>query len=262
MGARPQLKFFKNQIQYILEGKKTLEPRPRSDQWIKKISKADEIDLTYGPRFGSPFVFATAKLLKVEVRPFETTTKQDLIQISRGWEERTTDEFIKEHNEWFAKEIASGYAVVDANYTDASQMLSKTDNVRGYIYVLSSKSVDSKITTVKNLYKIGYSTTPIATRIKNAQKDPTYLMAPVEVVSSYIVTNEFNPQKIEYFLHRIFAEAALNINVIGPDGREYKPLEWFSVPLDVIDMAVNLLQSGEIVDYVYDLSSESLVLTN
>ena len=51
---RPQLKFFKDQIGYVLNGSKTLEPRPRSPQWIKMISQVEEIDLTYGPRFSTP----------------------------------------------------------------------------------------------------------------------------------------------------------------------------------------------------------------
>ena len=109
---RPQLKFFKDQIGYVLAGSKTLEPRPRSPQWIKMISQVEEIDLTYGPRFSTPKIFARAKVKKVEVRPFETTTKEDLKEISRGWEEREPQEFIEVHNKWYADELAKGYPVV------------------------------------------------------------------------------------------------------------------------------------------------------
>ncbi|PIZ49728.1 hypothetical protein COY29_01120, partial [Candidatus Woesebacteria bacterium CG_4_10_14_0_2_um_filter_39_14] len=49
---------------------------------------------------------------KVEVRPFETTTKEDLKEISRGWEEREPQEFIEVHNKWYADELAKGYPVV------------------------------------------------------------------------------------------------------------------------------------------------------
>jgi hypothetical protein len=68
--------------------------------------------LTYGPRFSPPKIFALAKIEKVEVRLFETTTKGDLSRISRGWEEKATEEFIKVHNEWYSKELAKGYPVV------------------------------------------------------------------------------------------------------------------------------------------------------
>lgn len=108
---RPQLKFLKDQIGYVLDGSKTLEPRPRSPQWIERISQAEEIDLTYGPRFSVPKIFARAKVEKVEVRPFETTTKEDLEKISRGWEEKEPQEFIEEHNAWYAKELSKGYPV-------------------------------------------------------------------------------------------------------------------------------------------------------
>lgn len=109
---RPQLKFLKDQVGYVLDGKKTLEPRPRSHQWIDRLSEAEEIELTYGPRFAPPKVFARAKIEGIEVRPFETVTQEDLEQISRGWEDKTPEEFARVHNEWYAKELAKGYPVV------------------------------------------------------------------------------------------------------------------------------------------------------
>lgn len=108
---RPQLKFLKDQVNYVINGSKTLEPRPRSRQWIERIAGAELIDLTYGPRFSPPKIFATAKLLKVEIRPFESTTKEDLVKISRGWEDKEPEEFIEVHNEWYAKELAKGYPI-------------------------------------------------------------------------------------------------------------------------------------------------------
>lgn len=145
-----------------------------------------------------------------------------------------------------------GYAVVPTDYAGEYPTLDATDIIKGYIYVLKSLSEDEKINTVKDLYKIGFSTTPVATRIKDAEKDPTYLMAPVKVVDSYILTGEYNPQKIEHFLHRIFADAALDLTIIDASGREYRPKEWYSVPLPVVEQAVNLLQNGDIVNYHYD----------
>ena len=107
----PQLKFFKGQVGYVLSGAKTLEPRPRSIQWIKQFEKADLIDLTFGPRFRMPMVFATARLIKVETRPFETVTRDDLRQISRSWEDKDPHEFAEVHNKWYAKELGKGYPV-------------------------------------------------------------------------------------------------------------------------------------------------------
>ncbi|WP_434082206.1 GIY-YIG nuclease family protein [Escherichia coli] len=38
---------------------------------------------------------------------------------------------------------------------------------------------------MNNLYKIGYSTTPVMQRIANAENEPTYLMASVQLVSEF-----------------------------------------------------------------------------
>ncbi len=156
----------------------------------------------------------------------------------------------------------NGYIVVAADYVDQSRMLADDDIIKGYIYILKSNSQDPKITTVKDLYKIGFSTTPVIERTKNAERDPTYLMASVETVASYILTGDYNPQKVEHFLHRIFAETALDVSIIDATGREYKPKEWYSVPLAVIEQAVNLLQSGDIVDYHYDHTNQKIRLND
>lgn len=148
-----------------------------------------------------------------------------------------------------------GLVVVDKNNTENIE--TPTDIV-GYIYVLKTKSTDEKIKMVKDLYKIGFTTTPISERIKNALNDPTYLMADVEIAASFIVTGEYNTQKVEHFIHRIFADAAMDLIIIDGDGKEYKPKEWYSAPLYVIEQAVNMLNSGEIIDYVYDSKTMSM----
>ncbi|MBB3036275.1 hypothetical protein FHU29_000709 [Hoyosella altamirensis] len=63
------------------------------------------------------------------------------------------------------------------------------DEVSGYIYVLRSLSDDPEIAAVKDLHKIGFSRGPVDKRIKNAEKSPTYLMAPVDVVANYRAYN-------------------------------------------------------------------------
>ena len=126
------------------------------------------------------------------------------------------------------------------------------EHVAGYLYIVRSLSADPKISTIADLYKIGFSTTPVQTRIANAKDDPTYLMADVEVVESYRLTGDYNPQKVEHMIHRVFADAALVLNIIDKNGREYKPMEWYSVPIHVIREVVDMIHSGEIVHYVYD----------
>jgi hypothetical protein len=132
------------------------------------------------------------------------------------------------------------------------------DEASGYIYVLRSRSNDPQITGIKDLHKIGFSRGPVEKRIKNAEKSPTYLMAPVDVVATYRVYN-LRTSALENLLHRVFAEVRLAITQIDRKGRDYDPSEWFVVPLNVIDQAIELIISGDIVGYVYDASAQKLI---
>jgi hypothetical protein len=152
-----------------------------------------------------------------------------------------------------------GYAVVGTEEDSVYKKLTDEDEIKGYVYVLRSLSGDPNVQNVKDLHKIGFSTTPVAERIKDAEKDPTYLMSQVSVVDSYILTGDFNPQKVEHFLHRIFSDAKVDLRIIDKSGREYTPNEWYSVPLVAIEQAVNMLQNGDIVDYHYDKELQQIV---
>ena len=139
--------------------------------------------------------------------------------------------------------------------------ISDADVESGYIYVLRSRSADPQIASIDDLHKIGYSRGPVERRIKNAEKSPTYLMAPVDVVASYRVYN-VRPSAVENLLHRIFADVRLDVTQIDKDGRSYDPSEWFVVPRAVIDRVVRLIISGEIVHYRYDVMSRKLVVVD
>lgn len=128
----------------------------------------------------------------------------------------------------------------------------------GHIYVLQSLSTDPLITNLKDLHKIGFSTTSVETRIKNAENSPTYLMAPVRVVADYRLYN-VRPSALEHLLHRVFAAVRLDLTQINRKGRDYDPSEWFVVPREVINQAVAMIMSGEIAEYVYDPAAQRLV---
>ena len=140
---------------------------------------------------------------------------------------------------------------------DASEVLD-ADVESGHIYVLQSLSDDPAITGITDLHKIGFSTTSVDQRIKNAESSPTYLMAPVRVVADYRLYN-VKPSALEHLLHRVFAAVRLDLTQIDRKGRDYDPSEWFVVPRDAINLAVAMIVSGEIVDYVYDPLSQQLV---
>lgn len=132
------------------------------------------------------------------------------------------------------------------------------DVVSGYIYVLRSLSDDPQIAGIKDLHKIGFTRDAVEKRIKNAEKSPTYLMAPVEEVASYRTYN-VKVSTLENLLHRVFADVRLDLTQADHKGRVYDPSEWFVVPRNVIDHAIDLIISGDIVGYAYDQASQRLV---
>jgi hypothetical protein len=133
------------------------------------------------------------------------------------------------------------------------------DKETGHIYVASSLSNKKEISTTENLYKIGYSTTTVEQRIRNAENDPTYLMAPVKIVSAWKCFN-MNTQKFEQLIQRFFGKTCLDIDVFDNKGKRHRPREWFIVPLEVIEQVIVLIISGEIVNYRYDEGNQVIIL--
>lgn len=142
-----------------------------------------------------------------------------------------------------------GTVVVDADFDNDGQL--PQVEATGYIYVLKSLSTDPKITTIKDFYKIGQTTSTVAERIRYAETDPTYLMAPVEIVDTYRLSGNINSEKVEHLLHKFFSDAKVNLEMIDQNGHSYIPDEWYSVPISIINEAVDLLRTGEITDYIY-----------
>lgn len=129
----------------------------------------------------------------------------------------------------------------------------------GFIYVLSTLSDNTEINSIKNLHKIGYTEKSVEERIKNADSDPTFLMAPVKIKAVYDCYGQM-PIKFEDLIHNLFRERCLDIIIHDKYGAEKKPQEWYVVPFLEIDKAIPLIDSGEIVDYTYDPVTEKLVL--
>jgi hypothetical protein len=122
----------------------------------------------------------------------------------------------------------------------------------GTIYVLRSKSDHPLIKESRNvIHKIGVTGGSIEKRITNAKVDPTFLMADVEVIATYELSN-INRIKLEHLIHRFFEPAKLNIEIKDRFGNPIVPREWFLVPLFIIDEAVEKIKDGSIVNYSYD----------
>lgn len=129
----------------------------------------------------------------------------------------------------------------------------------GAIYVLRSNSDCPQIKENREIiHKIGVTGGDIKKRIAHAKEDPTFLMADVEVVALYELSN-INRIKLENLLHRFFESARLDINIKDRFGKSIVPREWFLVPLFIIDEAVKKIKDGTIVNFYYDIKSGKIV---
>jgi hypothetical protein len=132
------------------------------------------------------------------------------------------------------------------------------DLASGTIYVLRSKSDNPVVAANRDvLHKIGVTGGKVETRIANATLDPTFLMADVEIVVTYKLSN-INRTKLENLIHRIFDPARLDIEIKDRFGNPITPREWFLVPVFVIDEAVERIKDGTITNYRYDPKTASL----
>ncbi len=134
------------------------------------------------------------------------------------------------------------------------------DEASGTIYVLRSRSNHPLVAANRELvHKIGVTSNDVEKRIAGAQLQTTFLMAKVDVVTTYELYN-INRSKLETLLHRIFAPAQLDIEIPDRLGRPMKPREWFLVPVFAIQEAVQRIKDGTISGYIYDPERAALVL--
>jgi Asp-tRNA(Asn)/Glu-tRNA(Gln) amidotransferase C subunit len=146
---------------------------------------------------------------------------------------------------------------VQEEFIEKFNDITDEDKEEGFIYVLRSLSTDEKIKSIEHLYKIGFSKIDVKERIKNASKEPTYLMAPVKRIVEFKCFN-MNPQKLEQLLHNFFGNTCLEVDVFDEKGKRHTPREWFIAPIQVIEQAIELIISREIVNYEYDVKSTSI----
>lgn len=150
----------------------------------------------------------------------------------------------------------TGYSIIDCSDISSEEFEkyftpNANDVESGTIYVLRSKSTLPEIAAIKNLYKIGFTATSVESRIANAQKEPTYLCADVEVVATWKVYN-VKSSTFEAIIHKLFAAVQLQITIDG-----HKPKEWFVVPFNIIEETVTNIIKG--LPMVYDSKLQQLV---
>ncbi len=140
-----------------------------------------------------------------------------------------------------------------------SEEWNEADIESGTIYVLRSLSAHPLVAEHRELiHKIGVTGGMVETRIADAAHDPTYLLADVEIAATYKLA-DLNRRKLERLFRRIFAPAQLDLTIYDRFGHPVQPQEWFLVPLQVIDEAVQRIRDGSIAGLAYDPKSARLV---
>lgn len=156
------------------------------------------------------------------------------------------------------KSVTQNTESISEEFIEKFSDITEEDKEAGYIYVLKSESDKHEIASIENLYKIGYSTTLVEERIKNAENEVTYLMAAVKVESSWKCYN-MNAQKFEKLIHKFFGNSCLEVDVFDKNGRRHTPREWFIVPLEAIEQAISLIITEKVLDYKYDAVNQIIV---
>ena len=128
----------------------------------------------------------------------------------------------------------------------------------GYVYVLRSKSEQPFVAKNRSvIHKIGVTRGDVKARVANAKKDPTYLLAEVEIVATFKLSN-INRKRLEALLHKFFGSARLDLELKDRFGGQVEPREWFLVPLKAIEEAIEKLKEGSIGNYRYDATTAEI----
>ncbi len=139
----------------------------------------------------------------------------------------------------------------DTAETAFSQQMTEGDKSTGFVYVLRSLSPDPEIANEKDLYKIGFTINTVEERTANAEKEPTYLMAPVQIVETAQIVN-MNSQIFESLVHQVFNAVQFQLKVYDEDGNLHIPTEWYVVPLEIINLVIEKITNGSITQYAYN----------
>lgn len=133
------------------------------------------------------------------------------------------------------------------------------DLVSGTVYVLRSKSDHPFIAEHRDtIHKIGVTGGDVKARVAQAKKDPTYLLADVEVVATFRIAN-IDRRSMEAVLHKFLSPVRLDVDLKDRFGGHVEPREWFLAPLPVIDEVVRRIVDGSICDYRYDPGTACLI---
>lgn len=125
------------------------------------------------------------------------------------------------------------------------------DTPMASVYVLRSLSEDPQLAAFPQVHKIGSTRQKVEKRITGASGSATFLGAPVEIAAVYKVP-EGTEKAFEKQLHNLFADSRLDI-WFEQDGKVVASAnEWFAVPLDGIEKALDLIEADSIGNFHWD----------
>lgn len=139
--------------------------------------------------------------------------------------------------------------------------LTHRDRRTGIIYIVKTLSHNPALKQFPHLYKIGYTELTVDKRILPAERDIAFLEAPVQKVAEFECFN-MNPQKFEALVHGFLAAQRLDVDLVGKNGKIYRPREWFSVSLDVAREVIHRIIDGTIVQYRMDNTTGKIIKKN
>lgn len=122
----------------------------------------------------------------------------------------------------------------------------------GRIYVARTLSKDQHIAEyAPRMLKIGVTGGDVHRRVADAVNDPTFLLAPAAIVTSFTLYN-VNRSRLENLLHRFFDPVRVDIEIKDRFGKPVRPREWFFATPDHVTEVVRRIQDGSITRCYFD----------
>ena len=177
---------------------------------------------------------------------FENGLESNMYLRSLGKELYNNGSSVIQSNEEALEEFNEGFS--DPFYKND---INSQDKATGHIYILSSLSEKPEIKSINDLYKIGFCTTSVEERIKNAPNETTFLMAEVKIISTYEVYN-YSSKKFESIVHSFFSERCLDVKIADNKGNYKMPKEWYIVPINAIEEVIQLIINNQHQSYKFD----------
>jgi len=148
-------------------------------------------------------------------------------------------------SDWMDDELAK-------NFGDDRQLT-------GVIYVAKLTETPNTLAHYRDLHKVGFSTLTGEARTKHSVRDTAFLQQPVDIIAEWQVYDA-NARSVEGILHAFFYDQRVKVSSKAADDNLYKATEWFNVPLDEIEKAINLVIAGDIKNYRMDSAAGKVVL--